>query len=95
MYNIIKEELGINEWLELIKEDKSLNGAYISISQFIWLLQQENTELKEKIKKLSQWDVNKDTRNSRQRVANAKLLKENQNLKKQLEEYQLQNINLR
>lgn len=37
-------------------------------------LQQENQQLK-------QWDKNKDTRNSRQRVANAKLLKENQQLK--------------
>lgn len=50
------------------------------------MLDKENQELKEKIKKLSKWDVNKDTRNSRQRVANAKLLKENQELKKQLEE---------
>lgn len=46
---------------------------------------EESIELKEKIKKLSQWDTNKDTRNSRQRVANAKLLKENKELKKQLE----------
>ena len=41
-------------------------------------LLKENQELKEKVKKLSQWDINKDTRNSRQRAANAKLLKENQ-----------------
>lgn len=50
-------------------------------------LRLKNQGLKEKIKKLSQWDTNKDTRNSRQRVANAKLLKENQELKKQVEEY--------
>lgn len=43
----IKEKLGINNWLELIKEDKNLNGAYISISQCIWLLEQENKRLKE------------------------------------------------
>lgn len=49
-------------------------------------LLKENKKLKEKIKRLSQWDINKDTRNSRQRVANAKLLKENQELKKQVEE---------
>ncbi len=48
-------------------------------------LRLKNQELKEKIKKLSQWDTNKDTRNSRQRVANAKLIKENQELKKHLE----------
>ena len=51
-------------------------------------LRLKNQELKEKVKKLSQWDINKDTRNSRQRVANAKLLKENQELKKQLEKYE-------
>lgn len=49
-------------------------------------IQKENQELKEKVKKLSQWDNNKDSRNSRQRVANAKLIKENQKLKKQVEE---------
>lgn len=48
----------------------------------------ENQELKEKIKKLSQWDTDKDTRNSRQRVANAKLLKENQELREKLDEYE-------
>ena len=52
-------------------------------------LLKENKKLKEKVKKLSQWDINKDTRNSRQRVANAKLLKENQELKKQLTTYQI------
>lgn len=41
----MKEELGINEWLELIKEDKNLNNAYISVSQYIWLLEQENKAL--------------------------------------------------
>ena len=42
-------------------------------------LQQENVKLK-------QWDVNKDTRNSRQRVENAKLIKENTQLKQQLKD---------
>lgn len=50
-------------------------------------LLKENKKLKEKVKKLSQWDINKDTRNSRQRVANAKLLKENQELKLELSGY--------
>ena len=45
----MKEELGINEWLELIKEDKNLNGAYISISQYIYLLEQEDEKLKQRL----------------------------------------------
>ena len=56
------------------------------------MLLKENQELKEKVKKLSQWDNNKDSRNSRQRVANAELKKqvedlfsENRNLRKKLE----------
>lgn len=48
-------------------------------------LKKENKQLKGKIKKLSQWDINKDTKNSRQRVANAKLLKEN--IIKEVREY--------
>lgn len=46
----MKEELGINEWLELIKEDRNLNGAYISISQYIYLVEKENQELKKHLK---------------------------------------------
>lgn len=42
-----KDELGINEWLELIKEDKNLNGAYISISQYIYLIETELKKQKE------------------------------------------------
>lgn len=38
----------------------------------------------EKIEKLSQWDRNKDTRNSRQRVANKKLIKSIKNNKHQI-----------
>ena len=33
----IKEKLGINDWLELIKEDKNLNGAlsvFLNVSGF-------------------------------------------------------------
>lgn len=36
----LKIALGINEWLDLIKEDKNLNGAYISLSQYIYKLEQ-------------------------------------------------------
>ena len=45
----LKTELGINEWLELIKEDKNLNGAYISIYQYIYLIEKELQELKKKL----------------------------------------------
>ena len=44
------------------------------IYDYIINLQEENQKLK-------QWDNNKDSRNSRQRVANAKLLEKNQHLK--------------
>lgn len=63
-----------------------LGNCYGENARCIDLLIKENQELKEKVKKLSQWDNNKDSRNSRQRVANAKLIKENQELKKQLED---------
>lgn len=43
-------------------------------------------ELYEENQKLKQWDVNKDTRNSRQRVENAKLIKENTQLQQQLKD---------
>lgn len=46
----LKTELGINEWLELIKEDKNLNGAYISIYQYIYLVEKENQKLKKHLK---------------------------------------------
>lgn len=72
---------------ELVKNElNQIELQYNALKQqkFNELLK-ENKKLKEKVKKLSQWDINKDTRNSRQRVANAKLLKENQELKKQLE----------
>lgn len=45
-----REDLGINDWLELIKEDKNLNGAYISIEQYIYLIEKENKELKSQLK---------------------------------------------
>lgn len=40
-----KQKLGIDSWLKLIEEDKNLNGAYISISQYIWLLEKELEKL--------------------------------------------------
>lgn len=47
-----REDLGINDQLELIKEDKNLNGAYISIAQYIYLIEKENQELKKDIKNI-------------------------------------------
>ena len=48
------------------------------LAEYIKELQQENQRLK-------QWDKNKDTRNSRQRVANYELLKENKRLKEKVD----------
>ena len=36
---INKQKLGIDSWLKLIEEDKNLSPAYISIAQYIWLLE--------------------------------------------------------
>lgn len=41
----LRKKLGINDWLELIKEDKNLNGAYISIAQYIYCLENNLEEL--------------------------------------------------
>lgn len=45
----LKTRLGVDEWLELIREDKNLNGAYISICQYVYLVEKENRELKTQI----------------------------------------------
>lgn len=46
----LRKELGIDEWLELVKEDKNLDSAYISFAQYMYILEQENQQLKEQIK---------------------------------------------
>ena len=48
---INKQKLGIDSWLKLIEEDKNLNGAYISIAQYIWLLERQIKKQKEVIDK--------------------------------------------
>ncbi len=83
----MKEELGINEWLELIKEDKNLNGAYISISQYIYLIEKENQELE-----LELSGYRKAILNNKEMLG---LKEQNQELKKQLEEYIKQNMKLK
>lgn len=73
----------LNKYVELMNEGycedcNNLNCIdnfpHKKIANAIEQLQQENQKLK-------QWDKNKDTRNSRQRVANAELIKENKELK--------------
>lgn len=41
----LKNDLGIDEWLEICKEDKNCNGAYISISQYIYKLESQIEDL--------------------------------------------------
>ena len=50
----MREELGIDDWLELVKEDKNLNGAYISLAQYMYLLEKENRKYKEVIDKIQE-----------------------------------------
>lgn len=77
----LKIELGINEWLKLIKEDKNLNGAFISICQYIYLTEKENQELNKKyVNAVADYETT---------------MSEKVELEKRLEEYQLQNIDLR
>lgn len=42
----MREELGIDDWLELVKEDKNLRGAYICFAQYMYLLEKENEKNK-------------------------------------------------
>lgn len=58
--NDLRKKLGIDDWLEIIKEDRVCNGAYISIAQYMYLLEQENQKYKEVINKLKQFCDNDD-----------------------------------
>lgn len=51
-YKNLRKELGIDEYLELIKEDKNLNSAYTSFAQYMHILEQENKQLKDEVKVL-------------------------------------------
>lgn len=64
--------------LRMYRDKGCLDTHYKLLIDYIDDLELEN-------KKLKQWDCNKDSRNSRQRVANAKLIKENQQLKEERE----------
>ena len=46
----LRKNLGIDDYLELVKEDRNCHGAYISFGQYMYLLEKENQELKQLIK---------------------------------------------
>lgn len=50
MSNSLRKELGIDEYLELVKKDPNCNGAYISFGQYIYFLEKENKEIEEELK---------------------------------------------
>lgn len=76
----LKTELGINEWLELIKEDKNLNGAYISIYQYIYLIEKELQELKKKLEESEKF-------NNKVLIYNASIKYNSKKFIKYLEDY--------
>ena len=80
-----REELGINEWLELIKEDKNLKGAYICISQYLYIAEKENKELKEKLDKYE----NPEDMTLMMMWCTEKVKDENEKLKEELEDMTL------
>lgn len=45
----LRKKLGIDDWLELVKEDRNCNGAYISFGQYMYLLEKENQKLKDRL----------------------------------------------
>ncbi|MCI8670937.1 MAG: hypothetical protein HFI36_02725 [Bacilli bacterium] len=57
--NKLRKELGIDDWLELVKEDQNLNGAYISFAQYIYILEnqlkQRDEVIDEAINKLGRY----------------------------------------
>lgn len=78
----LKNGLGIDEWLELIKEDKNLNGAYISIAQYIYLIEKENQETKELLHKIMTSGVDEKS------TPVLDLYKENQKLREKIKVYE-------
>lgn len=43
----LRKNLAIDEWLKLIEEDKNLNGAYISLAQYIYILENKIINLEQ------------------------------------------------
>lgn len=48
----LRKKLGIDDWLELVKEDRNCNGAYISFGQYMYLLEKESQELKKQLEEM-------------------------------------------
>ena len=86
----------LNKYIELINKGYCSdcnelnclgNFPHKNIAETIEFILKENNELKDKVKELSGWDKNKDTRNSRQRITIKNLLNKNQQLKEELNKY--------
>ncbi len=45
----IRKKLWIDEYLELVQEDKKTNSAYTSFAQYMFILESENKRLKEQL----------------------------------------------
>ena len=74
-------------------------GVYVALDDYTKLydewcrLRDEYDKVLEENTKLKQWDANKDTRNSRQRIANKNLVHQNKKLSEELDElYTLLNM---
>lgn len=50
----LKNDLAINEYLDLIKEDRNLCGAYVSLAQYIDIIEKNNSQLQEKLDKINE-----------------------------------------
>lgn len=77
-------------YVEIMGHKIDFEGGFEEFVEYIKTLatyEEENKKLKEENKKLRQWDCNKDSRNSRQRVANKKLIKDNERLKASVKYY--------
>ena len=48
-YKSLRKKLGIDEWLDLCKEDKILNGGYVSFGQYMYILEQQLEEKEEQL----------------------------------------------
>lgn len=90
----LKVELGVNEWLKLIEEDKNLNGAYISICQYIYLTEKENQELNKQVDELKkQLDKAHDELYTLKNKYNIRLLNQiSENIEPDCEDYYLAEI---
>lgn len=51
----LREELGIDSWLELTKEDKNLDSAYVSFAQYMDYLEKSNTNLNELLNEIREY----------------------------------------